>query len=87
MGTIYKQKKDFYESSKCFLNAYKYEPENIQLLKDIASMQIQIRDHSAHVQSRLGILKLKPNMIQNWIGFILANHLVLIYFNFIERRL
>jgi hypothetical protein len=45
-------------------------------------MQIQIRDHSAHVQTRLSILKLKPNMIHNWTGFALANHFVIIIFNF-----
>jgi len=76
MGTIYKQKKDYLESSKCFQNAYRFEPDNIQLLKDIAAMQIQIRDHSAHIQTRLSILKLKPNLIHNWTGFVVANHLV-----------
>jgi hypothetical protein len=39
-------------------------------------MQIQVRDHSAHVQTRLNILKHKPNLIHNWTGFTLANHLV-----------
>lgn len=76
MGTIYKQKRDYLESSKCFQNAYRFEPDNIQLLKDIAAMQIQVRDHSAHVQTRLNILKLKPNIIHNWTAFALANHLV-----------
>lgn len=77
MGTIYKQKRDYLESSKCFQNAYRFEPDNIQLLKDIAAMQVQIRDHSAHVQTRLSILKLKPNMIHNWTAFTVANHLVI----------
>lgn len=75
MGTIYKQKRDYLESSKCFQNAYRFEPDNIQLLKDIAAMQVQIRDHSAHVLTRLSILKLKPNMIHNWTAFTVANHL------------
>ena len=44
-------------------------------------MQAQVRDHSANIQTRLNILKLKPNQIQNWIGFILAQHLVIICFN------
>ncbi len=40
-------------------------------------MQIQVRDHSAHVQTRLSILKMKPNVIHNWTGFTLAQHLVI----------
>ena len=79
MGTIYKVKRDYLESSKCFQNAYRFEPDNIQLLRDIAAMQIQIRDHSSHVQTRLNILKLKPNLIHNWTGFALANHFVLFF--------
>lgn len=82
MGTIYKQKRDYFESSKCFQNAYRFELDNIQLLKDVAAMQVQIRDHPAHVQTRLNILKLKPNLIHNWTAFTVANHLVIYFLRF-----
>lgn len=75
MGTIYKHKRDYLEASKCFQNAVRFEPDNIQIMKDIACMQIQVRDHAAHIATRFSILKQKPNMIQNWAAFTLAYHL------------
>lgn len=75
-GTIYKQKKDFVEAAKCFQNAQRLEPDNIQLMKDTACLQVQVRDHTNHVASRLAILKQKPNMIQNWLAFMISHHLV-----------
>lgn len=75
-ATIYKQKKDFLEAAKCFQNALRLEPDNIQLLKETASLQVQVRDHTNHSATRFTILKQKPNMIQNWVGFTVAHHLV-----------
>jgi hypothetical protein len=48
----------------------------MQLLRETASFQIQIRDHANHISTRFAILKQKPNMIQNWAAFTLAHHLV-----------
>ena len=75
-GTIYKQRKDFLEAAKCFQNALRMQPDNLQLLRETASLQIQVRDHTNHTATRFTILKMKSNMIQNWVGFTLAHHLV-----------
>lgn len=75
-GTIHKQVKNFIEAAKCFQFALKGEPDNANIQRETANLQIQIRDHSSHVASRFAILKGKPNMIQNWAGFTLAHHLV-----------
>ena len=75
-ASIYKQKKDFYEAAKCFQNALRLEPDNLQIMRDTACLQIQVRDHTNHTSTRLSILKLKPNMIQNWLAFTVAHHLV-----------
>lgn len=48
----------------------------MQLLRETASLQIQVRDHNNHVATRLKILQLKPNLIHNWVGFAVAHHLV-----------
>jgi hypothetical protein len=44
-------------------------------MRETASLQIQVRDHTNHTATRFAILKQKPNMIQNWVGFTLAHHL------------
>lgn len=87
-GSIHKQLKNYPEAVKCYQFALKFEADNQQLLKETANLQIQIRDHTAHVASRFTVLKAKPNMIQNWASFTLANHLVLNHsMHCLERRL
>lgn len=51
----------------------------MQVLRETANLQIQVRDHSNHVATRWKILQLKPNLIYNWAAFAVANHLVLFF--------
>ena len=53
----------------------KFEKDNMQILRETAALQIQVRDHVNHVNTRWSILQLKPNMIANWVAFALAQHL------------
>lgn len=57
----------------------------MQILRETAALQIQVRDHTSHVATRWKLLKLKPNMIYNWAAFAVACHLVLFILN-LERR-
>jgi N-alpha-acetyltransferase 15/16, NatA auxiliary subunit len=75
-ASIYKQKKDFVEAAKAFQNALKLEPDNLQIMREAASLQVQVRDLTNHTASRFNILKQKPGMIQNWIAFAISHHLV-----------
>lgn len=75
-GTVMKQKKNFVEAAKCFAQALNFEKDNMQILRETACLQIQVRDHNNHVATRYKILQLKPNMIHNWVGFAVAHHLV-----------
>ena len=51
----------------------------MQLLRETASLQVQVRDHNLHVATRFKILQLKPNLIHNWVGFAVAHHLVALF--------
>jgi N-alpha-acetyltransferase 15/16, NatA auxiliary subunit len=75
-ASIYKQKKDFNEAAKAFQNALKLEPDNLQIMREAACLQVQVRDLTNHAASRFSILKQKPNMIQHWVAFTVAHHLV-----------
>ncbi len=75
-ATIYKAKKDFAEAAKCFQNALRLEPDNTQLMKETACLQVQVRDLTGHTTSRFTILKQKPGLIQNWAAFTISHHLV-----------
>ena len=52
------------------------EPDNLQIMRDAACLLVQVRDLTNHTASRFNILKQKPNMIQNWVAFVISHHLV-----------
>ena len=80
-ATIYKQKKDFTEAAKCFQNALRIESDNLTIMREAASLQVQVRDLGNHTASRYNILKQKPNMVQNWVAFTISHHLVFLCLN------
>lgn len=74
-GMLLHQKRDYHEAIKCYQFALKTDPNNLQIMRDVALMQIQIRDHVGHTHSRFEMLKQKPNLIQNWLSYCMANHM------------
>jgi peptide alpha-N-acetyltransferase len=75
-GTVLKQKKNFLEAVKCYEQALNFEKENMQVLREVASLQVHVRDYNGHIATRWRILQLKPNVIQNWVSFAISYHLV-----------
>jgi len=49
--------------------------ENMNILRDGAHLQTQLRLYDGLVDTRFLLLKLRPNLRQNWIGLALAYHL------------
>ena len=43
-GLLQRSDKKYDEAMKCYRNALKYEKDNIQILRDLSLVQIQIRD-------------------------------------------
>jgi hypothetical protein len=44
-------------------------------MRDTACLQAQVRDYTNFTATRFAILKQKPNLIQNWVGFTISHHL------------
>lgn len=47
----------------------------MNILRDAAHLQTQLRLYDGLVDTRFLLLKLRPNLRQNWIGLALAYHL------------
>ena len=43
-GLLQRSDKKYDEAIKCYRNALKWEPENIQILRDLSLLQVQMRD-------------------------------------------
>eukprot|EP00180_Rhodochaete_pulchella_P003806 Plantae.Rhodophyta-Rhodochaete_pulchella.ctg689.p1 GENE.Plantae.Rhodophyta-Rhodochaete_pulchella.ctg689~~Plantae.Rhodophyta-Rhodochaete_pulchella.ctg689.p1 ORF type:complete len:898 (-),score=168.67 Plantae.Rhodophyta-Rhodochaete_pulchella.ctg689:1252-3945(-) len=74
-GLLYRSDRDYREASKAYLQALRIDKDNVQILRDLALLQVQIRDFDGFESTRRSLLNLKPAQKNNWIGFALAHHL------------
>eukprot|EP00775_Hariotina_reticulata_P004730 gene4730-4980_t len=74
-GLLYRSDNNYLEAIKCYLNALRLDKDNVQILRDLAMLQIQMRDLSGFVETRHRLLQLRSNNRNNWITFAVAHHL------------
>ncbi|KAH8912145.1 tetratricopeptide [Coniochaeta sp. PMI_546] len=74
-GILYRTNKNFDEAIKAYKFALRLEPESAQILRDLAVLQIQMRDYQGYIQSRLAMLKARPQARQSWTALAIAYHL------------
>ncbi|KAF3522933.1 hypothetical protein F2Q69_00051932 [Brassica cretica] len=67
--------REYREAIKCYRNALRIDPDNLEILRDLSLLQAQMRDLSGFVETRQQLLTLKPNHRMNWIGFAVSQHL------------
>jgi tetratricopeptide (TPR) repeat protein len=82
-GLLYRSDREYREAIKCYRNALRIDPDNIEILRDLSLLQAQMRDLSGFVETRQQLLTLKPNHRMNWIGFAVAHHLSSKYATFL----
>ncbi|KAF8156996.1 NMDA receptor-regulated protein 1-domain-containing protein [Crassisporium funariophilum] len=74
-GLIQKADKHYEEALKSYTQALRFDKDNMNLLRDSAQLQTQLRLFDNLVDTRHTILKLRPNQRQNWVALALAHHL------------
>lgn len=76
LGLLHRHDRNYNEAIKAYKQALRIDPENIQILRDLSFLQIQMRDLEGFVSSRNELLNLKSNLKINWMAFALSRHLV-----------
>ncbi|KAL8667441.1 MAG: hypothetical protein Q9202_000657 [Teloschistes flavicans] len=81
-GLLWKSIKNYEEAIKAYRFALKLEPDSQQILRDLALLQVQVRDYQSYIQSRRAILQSKSTLRQNnsasrqnWTALAVAQHL------------
>uniref|UniRef100_A0A1A9Z1V2 Uncharacterized protein n=1 Tax=Glossina pallidipes TaxID=7398 RepID=A0A1A9Z1V2_GLOPL len=75
-GLLQRSDKKYDEAIKCYRNALKCEKDNLQILKDLSLLQIQMRDLEGYKETRHHLFKLRPSQHASWIGFAMSYHLL-----------
>eukprot|EP00448_Togula_jolla_P003092 CAMPEP_0170598526 /NCGR_PEP_ID=MMETSP0224-20130122/16298_1 /TAXON_ID=285029 /ORGANISM="Togula jolla, Strain CCCM 725" /LENGTH=911 /DNA_ID=CAMNT_0010923091 /DNA_START=175 /DNA_END=2907 /DNA_ORIENTATION=+ len=74
-GLLYRQDREYFESVKCYRQALRIDPDNIQILRDLSLLQIHRRDLTGFAETRRKLLQVKPSNRLNWVGYAIAEHL------------
>ncbi|KIP11893.1 hypothetical protein PHLGIDRAFT_82848 [Phlebiopsis gigantea 11061_1 CR5-6] len=74
-GLIQKGQKNYEEALKSYTQALRFDKENLNILRDAAHLQTQLRQYENLVETRHTLLRMRPNLRQNWIGLAVAFHL------------
>ncbi|MDR3547598.1 MAG: hypothetical protein P4M11_04880 [Candidatus Pacebacteria bacterium] len=70
-------RRDYETARRAFQFALKYDADNIQILRDLATAQMQLREFAAACESSRILIQQKP-IAQNWLSFAVTSYLVLI---------
>lgn len=76
MGLLHRSTKNYAEAIKAYKFALKFEPEQANILRDLALLQIQLRDYAGYLDSRRKMLTQRPQSRQNWTAVAIAYHLM-----------
>lgn len=74
-GLLYRGVRNYEEAIKAYRFALKLEPESPQIARDLALLQMQMRDYTGLVQSRRQAVQAKPGIRSNWTALAVAMHL------------
>lgn len=75
-GLLYRADKNYEEAAKCYANALKFNKNDLNILRDYAILQTQMRQYSALVDTRTRLLESKPQNPPFWLGLAIAYQLV-----------
>ncbi|KAJ5814977.1 hypothetical protein N7474_006754 [Penicillium riverlandense] len=74
-GLLYRAEKNYEEAIKAYRFALRLEPESQPIQRDLALLQMQMRDYQGYIQSRSTMLQARPGFRQNWTALAIAHHL------------
>ena len=74
-GLLWRSIKNFEEAIKAYKFALKIEPDSVQIQRDLALLQVQMRDFQGYIQSRKTMLQQRSQIRQNWTALAVAYHL------------
>eukprot|EP00559_Dactyliosolen_fragilissimus_P009372 CAMPEP_0184857420 /NCGR_PEP_ID=MMETSP0580-20130426/2572_1 /TAXON_ID=1118495 /ORGANISM="Dactyliosolen fragilissimus" /LENGTH=925 /DNA_ID=CAMNT_0027353003 /DNA_START=58 /DNA_END=2832 /DNA_ORIENTATION=+ len=75
-GLLHRAERNYNEAIKAYKQALRIDSDNLQILRDLSLLQIQMRDLAGFALTRHTILTLKPNQKNNWLSFALAKQLI-----------
>ncbi|GMH62767.1 hypothetical protein TL16_g03552 [Triparma laevis f. inornata] len=74
-GLVHRADRNYVEAIKCYKQALRIDKDNMQILRDLSLLQIQMRDLPGFSSTRSQIMELGPGLRFNWIAYAISCHL------------
>lgn len=74
-GIINRSNHNYQEAINCYKKALDISPDNVQILRDLSLLQVQIRDVEGLCDTRKKLLKNKDSLTINWVAYAFSLHL------------
>lgn len=74
-GLLWRSVKNYSEAIKSYKMALRLEPGSLNILRDLALLQCQVRDYEGYIESRRKMMQERPQLRQNWTALAIAHHL------------
>ncbi|KAH8095847.1 hypothetical protein JL720_3179 [Aureococcus anophagefferens] len=68
-GLLYRSDRQYPQAIKSYKQALKIDPDNVQILRDLSLLQVQLRDGRGFLETRRKLLQLKPNNKMHWVAY------------------
>ncbi|KAI6186735.1 hypothetical protein M3Y98_00164700 [Aphelenchoides besseyi] len=75
-GQVQRSDKKYDEAAKAYKMALKLDNDNLQILRDLSLLQIQMRDYIGYRDSRYQLLALRPGTKAHWVAYANACHML-----------
>ncbi|WFD43692.1 hypothetical protein MPSI1_002356 [Malassezia psittaci] len=75
LGIVHRMDRNYEESLKCYGQALRIESGNINLVRESAYMQLQLRNYAPLIDARLILLRAQPQLRVNWVALAIAHDL------------
>ncbi|GKY99467.1 hypothetical protein MPSEU_000901100 [Mayamaea pseudoterrestris] len=73
-GLLHRNERNYNEAIKAYKRALRIDNSNLNILRDLSMLQIQMRDLIGFEETRATILQLRPSLKIHWMALALAKH-------------
>ena len=73
---LHKEEGNIPQALKCYLQAYKHDPTNYNVIRDLSYLQLYLRQLASFAEYSKKALDLKPHLPLTWVTYAFANSLI-----------
>ena len=75
-GLVQRAMHKYDEAIKAYRNALRWEKDNVQILRDLSLLQVQMRDIEGYKDTRYQLLAVRPSQKASWLCYAVSLHML-----------